>query len=117
MVYKIDKSKIHGDGLLATSSIPNNTDVGLTHMSIGTVNGKLIIGDITELGRFSNHSVEPNCEYRVIKKNIYLFTIRDIDVGEELVVDYNRNKEISVNLELDVDSYTKKVVYYSTRLR
>ncbi len=103
MVYKIDKSKIHGNGLFAISSIPNNTDVGLTHMSIGIMNDKLIIGDITEVGRFGNHSVKPNCEYRVMGKDVHMFTIRDIAVGEELVVDYSKNKEFSVNMELGVD--------------
>jgi SET domain-containing protein len=72
-------------------------------MSIGTINDKLVIGDITEVGRFGNHSVEPNCEYRVIGGSVHMFTIRDIAEGEELVIDYNRNKEFSVNMELGID--------------
>ena len=38
---------------------------------------------------FVNHSKKPNTEARVIKKDFYFFTIRDIKKGQELLVDYD----------------------------
>ena len=100
MVYKIDKSKIHGLGVFANEPIPKGTDVGIT--GIGAVNGKLICGDVKEIGTFGNHSDKPNCEYKVVDTNIHLYTIRDIEESEELVTDFNKNKDIAVNIEYTV---------------
>ncbi len=36
-----------------------------------------------------NHSCEPNCEVDEIKGRVWLFALRDIAPGEELVWDYN----------------------------
>ena len=45
------------------------------------------------LGRFINHSCEPNCETQkwVVRGElaIGLFALRDISAGEELTFDYN----------------------------
>jgi SET domain-containing protein len=41
------------------------------------------------LGAYLNHSCDPNCEVDEIKGRVWLFAIRDIAPGEELVWDYN----------------------------
>src|SRR6202140_762611 len=41
------------------------------------------------LGAYLNHSCDPNCEVDEIKGRVWLFAIRDIAAGEELVWDYN----------------------------
>jgi len=43
---------------------------------------------ITELGRFHNHSEEPNCEITYGMHNIELSAIRDIEKGDEITVNY-----------------------------
>jgi uncharacterized protein len=54
----------------------------------GLDDGKTVI-DGHGLGAYLNHSCEPNCEVDEIKGRVWLFAIRDIAAGEELVWDYN----------------------------
>ncbi len=54
----------------------------------GLDDGKTVI-DGKGLGAYLNHSCDPNCEADEIKGRVWLFAIRDIAAGEELVWDYN----------------------------
>ncbi len=54
----------------------------------GLDDGKTVI-DGEGLGAYLNHSCDPNCEVDEIKRRVWLFAIRDIAAGEELVWDYN----------------------------
>jgi len=54
----------------------------------GLEDGKTVI-DGEGLGAFLNHSCDPNCEVDEIKGRVWIFAIRDIARGEELVWDYN----------------------------
>ena len=54
----------------------------------GLDDGKTVI-DGHGLGAYLNHSCDPNCEVDEIKGRVWLFAIRDIAAGEELVWDYN----------------------------
>jgi uncharacterized protein len=54
----------------------------------GLEDGKTVI-DGEGLGAYLNHSCDPNCEVDEIKGRVWLFAIRDIAAGEELVWDYN----------------------------
>ncbi len=54
----------------------------------GLEDGKTII-DGEGLGAFLNHSCDPNCEVDEIKGRVWIFALRDIAAGEELVWDYN----------------------------
>ena len=54
----------------------------------GLDDGKTVI-DGHGLGAYLNHSCDPNCEVDEIKGRVWLFAIRDIAPGEELVWDYN----------------------------
>jgi SET domain-containing protein len=54
----------------------------------GLGDGKIII-DGEGLGAFLNHSCDPNCEVDEIKGRVWIFALRDIAAGEELVWDYN----------------------------
>jgi len=51
----ISASKIHDLGIFAKEDIPEQTEVGMTHVELG----KLILR--TPLGGFINHSDTPNC--------------------------------------------------------
>jgi len=54
----------------------------------GLEDGKTVI-DGTGLAAYLNHSCSPNCEVDEIKGRVWLFALRDIEPGEELVWDYN----------------------------
>jgi len=54
----------------------------------GLEDGKTVI-DGEGLAAYVNHSCNPNCEVDEIKGRVWLFAIRDIQPGEELVWDYN----------------------------
>lgn len=40
------------------------------------------------LSRYINHSCDPNCEVRIVKEHIYIFSKRKIQPGDELHYDY-----------------------------
>ncbi len=54
----------------------------------GLDDGKTII-DGEGLGAYLNHSCDPNCEVDEIKGRVWIFALRDIAAGEELLWDYN----------------------------
>jgi uncharacterized protein len=54
----------------------------------GLEDGKTVI-DGEGLGAYLNHSCDPNCEVDEIKGRVWIFALRDIAAGEELVWDYN----------------------------
>lgn len=83
--YKVGRSNIEGEGVLATSFIYQGEDVGLGFT--GTSADDL---EITEdLGIWVNHSQSPSM--RIIERSnneYYLVAVRDIQQGEELTVNY-----------------------------
>jgi hypothetical protein len=54
----------------------------------GLEDGKTII-DGEGLGAYLNHSCDPNCEIDEIENRAWIFALRDIAAGEELLWDYN----------------------------
>ena len=79
----IGKSQLDGLGLFSLQSIPCNVDLGTSHIEI---NGEVVR---TPLGGFYNHSDMPNCERVLVSERRWnLFTIKDIEPGEELTAVY-----------------------------
>ena len=99
----IHDSAIHDSGIFAKENIPEQTDLGMTHVELG----KLILR--TPLGGFLNHSDNPNCiktsflltrqewnhrndlpneKYDHNFKKWNLITIKNIKKGEELTLKY-----------------------------
>jgi hypothetical protein len=54
----------------------------------GLDDGKTVI-DGHGIAAYLNHSCDPNCEVDEIKNRAYIFALRDIEAGEELLWDYN----------------------------
>ena len=54
----------------------------------GVGDGKVVI-DGEGMAAYLNHSCDPNCEVDEIKGRVWIFAVRDIAAGEELVWDYN----------------------------
>jgi len=42
------------------------------------------------IARYINHSCRPNCETRISKKQIKIYSIKNIEVGEELTYNYGK---------------------------
>ena len=86
----IKNSAIHGHGLFAIESIPQGTDLGITHIfAVGFHNNYIR----TPLGGFINHSDTPNCHKVPSHEDSHLTyynlrTIRSIEEGEELTLSY-----------------------------
>ena len=99
----INTSSIHDMGIFAKEDIPEQTELGMTHVELG----KLILR--TPLGGFLNHSDTPNCvktsslltrqqwnhlndlpdeRYDHNFKKLNLITIKNIKEGEELTLKY-----------------------------
>jgi hypothetical protein len=99
----IHTSSIHDFGIFAKEDIPEQTDLGMTHLELG----KLILR--TPLGGFLNHSDTPNCvkssflltrqqwnhlndlpdeKYNHNFKKWNLITIKNIKEGLELTLKY-----------------------------
>ena len=83
----IGKSKIHGQGLVASENIPMGTDLGISHYRKGD--------DVirTPLGGFINHSEDPSATRKQIRIEPYwdkwnVTTIKDIKKGEEITLKY-----------------------------
>ena len=84
---KLGRSPLHGIGLYAKEPIISDTDLGMSHIE---VNGVLIR---TPLGGFYNHSEIPNIQrIQVSPIQWNLFTMRNIEEGEELVATYTLYK-------------------------
>jgi hypothetical protein len=107
MPLVVRPSRIHAVGVYTTTSISEGTrvveytgprltlqeadrlyDGGARTYLYGLEDGKTVI-DGEGLGAYLNHSCDPNCEVDEIQGRVWLFALRDIAAGEELVWDYN----------------------------
>jgi SET domain-containing protein len=87
----IKESGIEGLGLFATTNIPKDELLGLTHVYLESFPDNYIR---TPLGGFINYSEDPNC--KVVKEEIVtghltlqLYTRIEIKKGEELTLKYH----------------------------
>ena len=84
----IRESSIHGLGLFACTKITSKTELGITHVKDKRFSHGYIR---TPLGGFFNHSVTPNCEAVYDGHFIKLLTIKNINLGDEITVDYTKH--------------------------
>ena len=83
--FYIDKSEIEGSGIFAK-----------TDLWVNDIVGQALINDKrTQLGRWTNHSDDPNCKMEIVNNGCVLVTLKPIKKGEELTTDYRKNKEIA----------------------
>ncbi|NVJ21379.1 MULTISPECIES: SET domain-containing protein [Myxococcus] len=64
--------------------------MGRHHTFLFNLDPKTVLdaGTLHNEARYINHSCAPNCEALIEKKRIYIFALRALEVGEELVYDY-----------------------------
>ena len=88
--FEFKKSTVHGKGIFATEVIPANKVLFETHKkSSGALKWLNLVPNCSY-----NHSVEANCNSLTLGDYKYLVTLREIGVGEELLVDYNKDKDL-----------------------
>lgn len=91
----IDKSDIHGMGLFTNKKLESGYDFGITHVEDNRFPNGFIR---TPFGGFINHSFSPNCELYEDGDTLHIKTVKEIEVGQELTIDYRpwyNDKELS----------------------
>ena len=84
------KSTVHGKGIFATEIIPENKVLFETHKKTsGAFEWLNLVPNCSY-----NHSVEANCHSLTLGDYKYLVTLTEIGVGEELLVNYNKDKDL-----------------------
>ena len=84
----IKGSPIHGLGLFATCEIPQQYELGITHVKDNRFSHGYIR---TPLGGFFNHSKKPNCEAIYDGDFIKIKTLININSDNEITVDYTKH--------------------------
>ena len=88
MALVVRPSPIHSVGVYTNTPIRKGTRIVEYAGEYGLEDGKTVI-DGEGLGAYLNHSCDPNCEVDEVKGRVWLYAIRNIAAGEELVWDYN----------------------------
>ena len=87
---ELKRSDVHGKGIFASKDLGANVVLFETHRKIS---GALKwVNLIPSYGY--NHSTEPNCHSLTLGDFKYLVTLREIKEGEELLVDYSKDKDL-----------------------
>lgn len=85
----ISKSTIEGLGLHAVENIKKDTPLGISHIEDDRFSQGYIR---TALGAFVNHSNDNNCKLKKIDDKLILTAIENINVNEELTLNYHENE-------------------------
>jgi hypothetical protein len=99
MPLVVRPSKIHSVGVFTSTPIrkgsrlleyngPRISPEKANELYDGVEDGKTVI-DGEGIAAYLNHSCDPNCEIDEVKGRVWIFAIRDIAAGEELLWDYN----------------------------
>ena len=112
MKFRVAPSPIQGEGAFASEWIPAGTrlieyagerltpeeadarypdnDDERHHTYLFAIDDDVVIDASVDGNdaRFINHSCDPNCDAVIDDKRIWIETIRDVEVGEELAYDY-----------------------------
>ena len=83
-------SKVHGKGIFAKETIPANKVLFETHKK---TSGALEWANLRPNFMY-NHSDEPNCRSLTLGDFKYLVTLNEVQEGEELVVDYRKDRDL-----------------------
>lgn len=83
--YKIGKSNIEGQGLIAAMDLKPGDLIGLSHS-----NGEIA----SEIGQYYNHSDTPNAVSALVGGDRYVIVSENISMGGEITVDYRKQPEL-----------------------
>lgn len=86
-----DTSKYTGKGIFATEDIPEGTNIGLWISKNAEPGCRYLIEgewfEINPIGRYANHSDNPNTEYLKEGDDVYLVS-KGISEGDEILSNY-----------------------------
>ena len=84
------ESKVHGKGIFATEIIPAHKVMFETHKKTsGALEWLNLLPNCSY-----NHSDKPNCRSLTLGNFKYLVTLREIQKGEELLIDYRKDRDL-----------------------
>lgn len=86
----LQDSPIHGKGLFAMQAFSKGSVI-----CPGRLQGKR-----TPAGRYINHSANPNVIPIKVDDDIYVHAVKDIAVGDELLVDYRESMRVNFGLKV-----------------
>ncbi|MEX0597995.1 MAG: SET domain-containing protein, partial [Candidatus Paceibacterota bacterium] len=89
---RVKESKIQGKGLFTDKEFNEGDLIGLAH-----ANGQ----PTPMIGKFHNHSVNPNSHSINIGNNRYIVALRPLRKGEEITVDYRKQPELEQPQEFE----------------
>ena len=84
------ESKVHGKGIFATENIAANKVLFETHKK--TSGALEWLNLVPNCGY--NHSTTPNCHSLTLGDFKYLVTLREVEEGDELLVDYRKDRDL-----------------------
>jgi SET domain-containing protein len=126
--FELRRSSIQGRGAFATRRIPKRTRIAeyvgehishaeadrryddekmaRHHTFLFTLSSRTVIDGAVggNDSRYINHSCEPNCEAVIEGRRIFIYALRDIAAGEELVYDYRYERDANAT-EADEKMY------------
>lgn len=83
----IKPSSIEGNGVFAEEDMVAGCRIGSVRINLFR----------TPIGRYANHSVNPNCEFRVTESgNVDAYALRPIYKGQEVTVCYRLARKVSI---------------------
>jgi len=86
------QSPCHGDGLIAEENIEADTFVWNTHLTFPEIKGLWI--NITPNCLYNHSKKYENCKIVTSGDVKSLYTIKKIKAGEELFIDYTKDREL-----------------------
>ena len=126
-LFEVRSSKIHGKGIYAKIDIKKDIKVieyigENISKEVGNIraeeqykksmennnNGAVYVFELNDkydidgnvehnIARFTNHSCNPNCKYKIENNHIWIISIKDIKKGEEITYDYDYDPEDYIN--------------------
>ena len=87
-LVELKESKIEGTGLFFKKDISNYEVIGDAR-----INDKR-----TQLGRYTNHSDNPNVKPKIVGERMIYIAIMDIKSGEEMTIDYRETRALAIKL-------------------
>jgi hypothetical protein len=88
--FELKESKVQGSGIFATKDLVANKVLFETHKKTsGALEWINLIPNCSY-----NHSAKPNCRSLTFGDYKYLVTLSNIENGAELLVDYNKDKDL-----------------------
>ena len=89
-MWTVAPSRIQGYGIICTHPIEAGTSLGVCHWC-SPWDGQW---NLTELGRYHNHSYQPTARSQRVGNYRYLVALCNLQPGDEVTVDYRQQPDL-----------------------